>query len=665
MDSKIWVRFLNYTTALTALLIGGATAHAASPSQWCQLVLTQETYESYARYVEHSISKRTEPLRNGKLELTGENNDTVDVLEGINRELALPIFDQGKRQIMSRVAEVVTKWTAASKEDIKSRYEEMKKNKETVRFDADGLPLTPLVQDNRELGLAVLANAKNKMGAADIEQNVAKAVIDKIKAEFVARLKKTTAAIADAQVEALIASFYKVSPRWEALIEGAEPLMREFVAELGALVPLESNGKTVKEAKALAAQPLPAPARARVNAAGVPELVINELGERAYYDAELGTVVLESSKGLIANDQGLIVAIDHGDGTTQSNASSWKYILPKLIAGGVNPVAINLPMAGIGMPIRGLHQTVEYSDLRYRVLRKRADEAGKAALPLIAKGRSMGAQKAFAHGLMREGADNLVDAYFLMSLSNPYTIDKQVDLVNNQVANGTVKGVMQESLENAKVISQELREAIAEIKKKDPASLKFAGEGMLAIQGYGDRDGGKSVVDDLTALRDEVAPMMLIYKFDDPLAKYDIPGIEKMTDDRLEGQHNLLSNYMNMSADDGSRIFPQAKAEDRPMMADQHFEVVGTWYGMGDFIAETKSSSPAMKRRAAKWRAYRKLLTGSEDGKLLDWYRDHNDISKEDFEAAKPGRASRAERLKRVQQFFEDAARDHGAIYDK
>lgn len=802
-------------TAFAFLALLSSAAQAGAPSKWCELVLTQEAFNAYSKYVEEAVAQRTQPMREGKAELHSENGPRIDVLEGINRELAKPILEQSRSQNSEFFKEVAEKWLKASREEIKGRYATLKERKEKIEYDADGLPLVAVVQNNRELALKIVAASKSKMGASDIETEVVSTLIEQARDKHVGEAATAADGVIEAQTEALAASLNRVSPNWDAVRQATNPIFSQYIARLNEVAPLRNtlsrvplarawvdaiakgwsggvgnfvNNKTnadarreslknveldadglpkvafvqnnrdaalkimnggkkkldpadlvgqlqmqlgraeiaaaaaeftkrvnamaeqleaagswaeakalleplmtqmsdyirgspalagvapnkitstydeFVQAKTLSASELPPVPKARLNDNGVPEVVINQIGVRAYYDTELGTVVLESSAGMFAKENGMMVALDHGDGTTLSNASSWKYILPKLIAGNLNVAAINLPMAGIGMPIKGLHGTIEYSDRRFKIMRARADNAGKSFLPLVHIGRSMGAQKGLAHALLREGEGNLVDMYVLMSISNPHTIAEQIVLVNEQVANGTIKGVVKDMLDNAAEISAELRNVIALIKKKDPKSLETMGEGVLALQGRGDRDGGVTVMDDLVKLRDDMAPMMLIYEFNDPLAQYKVPGIEKMSDENLEAQHNLFSNYPNMTPAEAQRLFPMVSAADRPMIADQHFEAVGAIYGMGDFIAETRSPNPAMQRRAAKFRAYRKQVTGSEDRKLLDWYRESSKIAKEDFENAVAGRASRAARLKRVQEFFENTQRKHSEIYSR
>lgn len=799
--------------ALIAFALGSSAANAAVRSKWCELVLTQEAYETYVQYVENAVARRTEPLKKeAKAELRADSGPNVDILEGINRELAQPILEQSRAQSVEFFKSVAEQWMGALREDIIARAATLKERKQKPGFDSDGLPLVPIVQNNRELALKIRASKQN-IGASDIEIEVANARVAQVRDEFMAEASEVASRIIEQQVEALAASLNRVSPDWEAVRVAMAPIFARYVERLNEAYPFtnplsrgplarawveavakswnssyasfihnKANADTRREAlskveldadglpkvavvqnnrelalkfakggkkkldaadivaavqlelaraeiKAASdeyvrrvsemsarleeagswaearavlepvvaqmsqrlsraealkgAEPsrvssaydrvealtqasssvMPVVPRARLNENGVPEVVIDALGVRAYYDVELGTVVLESSKGTFAKKEGMLVALDHGDGTTQSNASSWKYILPKLIGGNLNVVAINLPMAGIGMPLKGLHQTIEYLDRRFTVLRNRADEAGFGLMPLVHIGRSMGAQKGLAHALLRDGQGNVVDMYVEMSISNPYTIAEQVVLVMEQVKNGTIKGVVKDALDNASEISAELREVVAEIKRKDPTAFRLVGEGVIALQGRGDRDGGKTVVEDLLALRDEVAPMMLVYEFQDPLAGYKIPGLEKIGDESLESMHNLFSNYANMSVEQAARLFPNVKPEDRPMVADQHFEAVAVIYGMGDFLAASRSPTPAMQRRAAKWRAYREALAGEKT--LLDWYREDNGISKEEFERAEPGRSSRAARLKRVQEFFEKAQRDHSAIYSQ
>lgn len=923
------------------LMFSQTLVFASPPSQWCNLVLTQEQFSAYQEHVKQSLAHRAEPLREGELHLNSKSGKKVDVREGINRELAKPILDLSKNQMLEHVNALAATWFEAVRADVMLRYQVSAQLKQNLSHDAEGFPLTPLVQNNIDLARAAVASSKTKLGAVDIEVQVAKSLIEKLRKKYFAELSHLANEVVEKQIKDLEISLNQVSPDWNAVRSTAEPLVfamtqelqnaytlnhtesrmtlarqwveslaekwlkaahdaitkanrkngttentaddlalaskrvgelqkfyegridalgrqlettenrdvavelvaREisaFRAKLETEFPIEINDKVpdgVKvvspfstsnrknlavdwvnevadkwlkavtgniklrqherskvtdfevaldadglplnsivqgnrelalkikkgikkkisadreltpheiaarvEAGVIAAQeietatakinelkkqfvsqvetihsklvdardwqsaaalaeplvasfrsslevevpvdvpgdvtvispfsvfskaaqlmraPLPEPKKAEVNQDGVVELQMPELGVRAYYDVELATVVLESSRGLLPNDKGILLALDHGDSTTASNASSWKYIIPNLVRSNFNTFAMNLPGAGIGSELVGLFPNIELLDVRFHKLRERADAESKTWMPLVHTGRSLGATRGFAHSLLREGPENIVGAYFEMSFSNPFKVKEQLELVHKQIEDGAEITLVPDVVKKLFKISGQLRKVLVKLKKKDPHRLQYNGLALLFLQGRGDRDSGPTVVKDLIEFRDEYAPAAMIYEFEFPLEKYNIPGIEKMPEDHFEAQHNLLSNFPNMSVQEALQKFPGIDPIDRPMMADQNFEVIGAMYAFADVLAQNSINLPQMQKRAQMWREYRKQLIGSEDASLLEWYRETNGILQADVAAAKAGRESRAGRLKRIAEFKERAMQHYGKI---
>ncbi|MBI3542208.1 MAG: hypothetical protein HY075_02895 [Deltaproteobacteria bacterium] len=539
----------------------------AQPSLYCRKLLTEAEIGATEQGVAAEIARRTEPLKQGRPEILALDGRPIDVLEGINRELAKPILDASKRAVMARVEELSKKWVTASKEEARLRFEENKKSGKNAQltYDADGIPETELLRANHELAVKALKAAKGKPGVGELEASVAQLAIEALKKSFNARVKAAADEVMDAAEEKLAESVNKILPDWDSVVNATSPIVAEFAAQLARDFPIEraqaKKSKSAVEASAVAAEKLPAPVTAQLNPAGVPELVVGEIGVRAYYDVELGTVVLESTKGLMPNPDGPVMVVDHGDGTIKSNASSWKYVLAKFVDSSWNPIAMNLPKAGVGMDITGFYKTTAYLDHRYRVVRARTTpKDGSAAMPIVLMGRSMGSAKGYAHALLYDGPANVVDAYVLSSFSNPYTMDLQITNVEKQVALGNIKGVVPEMLEGAKVLSQEMLAAAEKLKTDDPAAFKDFGDNQFYLQGNADEDGGPSVLVDLKQFTDNFAPRAHTYVFENALLKYEIPNFAKIDPAQWEGTHNLFSNLQNLTPESLKRSVDGMKA---------------------------------------------------------------------------------------------------------
>jgi hypothetical protein len=636
-----------------------------------------------------------EPIvREGRFELVAADGSRIDVLEGINRELARPILDAAKRLVMKRVEELSKKWINAAKEEILVRYEEQKarnneinaarkagnreKQAELIEYDGNGLPIVPLVQKYPELALEVKTNAKDKkgqpmnLGPSELEQQIAQRVIEEIQARYVQTIRAEADRIIESAEDMLLANKLSASPRWDSVVEATRLHIELFQKELRSAFPI---GKTVEmgrkasvEAAKLAGETIPAlSTTARINDDGVPEVVLPEIGVRAYYDVELGTLVLESSKGPVPNPNGLLYVVDHGDGTVKSNAASWKYVIAKFVSNGFNPMAINLPVSGIGMELTGARATTAYLDRRFRIVRERnAGKTGEPRMPLVHLGRSMGAAKGAAHAFYYDGPLNVVDAYVLNSFSNPFTLAMQIENVYAQAARGTIKGVVPEMLESALEFSNQFRAEIERVKAENPDAFKDFGDNQLYLQGRADEDGGPTVVADLLAWQRDFAPLSHVYVFENPLLKYkdSIPEFEKIDPAKWEGTHMLFSNAANITPEQGARIYPGVPKEDLPALQEQYFEAMAVQFGFFDYLAESRSPLPELKRAAETFRAYRAKFTGSPNKTFLEHYREKSKISAEELAAAQPGRATRPERLKKVIEFWKAETARIDAYWD-
>ncbi len=632
--------------------------------------------------VEQLIEQRTAPLRAGTPELINRDGSRADILEGINRELSKPILDSSKRIALKHIEDLTSAWSKAAKEHIRLANDEFKKTKQQIGTDADGLPETPLIQNNRQAALNAKAKS-GKMALSEFEQQTAQVAIEMLRKKYIALIKNSADQAIRAAETDLQTSLNRVSPDWNIVGKSATPILDRLKRILTSNFPidraLQQGTKASLQAQQLLEAPIPSTPTAQVNANGVPEIIVKEVGVRAYYDAELGTVVIESSKGMLPNPQGLLFVVNHGAGTTRSNASSWKYILKKFFDTALNAIAMNLPMAGIGMDMGGLKETLAYEDFRLQTIRQRAPPTvNEPAQPLVELNRSASGTKGYAHALFYDNeGQGPVDAYILSSFSNPMTLKLQTENVFKQVALGLYRGVIPEALKNAELISDELMEELNRLQASNPDALKDFGDNLLFQQGNDDADGGPTVLEDLDYFVTRYAPRAHVYRFENPLLKYNIPHFEKLAQDSWEGTHFLYTNQSNMTRE-GLRasinslrirrdkgllsreelnvleafeaIDAKVPDQDLPAPGDQHFEAVGTMYGFFDYLSQSKSSNPAMKKAAASFSKYRDHLTGGKT--YLEFYAEKNGISAQDLAAAKPGRASRTERLKRVLEFW-------------
>lgn len=629
-------------------------AHA-EPSQFCKQLLTEAELQALPQDIAAAVARRTEALVRGEPVLVKADGTHESVLEGMSRELAKPIFDSTKRAALTRLEDLAKRWGTAAKEEIRLRYEEYRKNKISIELDADGLPKTELVRNNREIALGVLKAAKNKLGAVDVESQVAQGVIDARKKAAAAKIKEASDRIVTEIEEMLARTEGKQSPDWQAVWNEIAPTFDAYVESLRVDFPLTSSlakgTKASAEATRVASEGLPKTAIVSLNAEGVPELKMADLAVRAYYDTKLATMVLEQAGGLMAQKDGVILVADHGDGSNISNAASWKYPIPKFADSNFNAIATDLPKAGVGLDLGGLHKTVAYLDYRYRVVRERTlpKENGQTVLPLVMLGRSMGSTKGYAHNLLYDGPHNPVDAYVLSSFSNPHTIELQIKNVYKQVEAGQVH-VVPEMLDNALNVSKELLGELARLKQQNPEALKDLGDNMLFLQGNADEDGGATVVQDLLGFTKENAPLGHVYVFENPLLKYDIPNRDRIDPSRWEATHTLFSNLPNVKPEQVKDLYPGVPAHDLPALQDQYFEAVGVMYGFFDYMADSTSARPEMVKSRKTFQAYRQKLTGGRP--FLEWYAEKNKITAADVVAAEPGRASRAARLKRVIDYW-------------
>lgn len=417
------------------------------------------------------------------------------------------------------------------------------------------------------------------------------------------------------------------------------------------------------------------------------ELVLESEKARAYYEPELGTVVLEPLNGSRVNGVAPTIVLYHGAGTNKSNVASWKTLIQTFVNLGFNVHAIDLPAAGLGMGLSGVDDTTDYIDYHLRWVRRNLVKADE---PLMILGRSMGAVKSNVHSKLK-GLNAVVTAYVNMSFSNPRTIHLQTQNVLRQQDEGIVDGVVKEALDEANRFSEGYAKALDRTYEKQPTTFILDSLFELFLQGNFDEDGGRTVVDDLTKFNGKFSPLSHVYLFKSPLLgahiTWDEVGNGKPLPaaiwDEDEATHFLASARSNLTKvqwrslvhgwmqRDEVRANPaffsklekllEIPEEELPKLTDQTRESVGAVWGLLDFIADLHSNIPAVEARARLLRAHRARFTGGVS--YLAWYfeclasqdkRAQSELSSSAIDVAEPGRRNLSERAKRLRVFYEE-----------
>jgi predicted alpha/beta-fold hydrolase len=139
---------------------------------------------------------------------------------------------------------------------------------------------------------------------------------------------------------------------------------------------------------------------------------------------------------------------------------------------------VGLPVAGLGPQIRGIPKTIGFLEkVNQHLVQNHFGDT-----PVIVGGRSMGASKGFLHNLLFHGTGNSADAYFMISYSNPFTMELQIESVLSQVKAGLFSGIIHESLQNASDISNETIALLKKMKAKNPEVFKKFGNNMISFE---------------------------------------------------------------------------------------------------------------------------------------------------------------------------------------
>lgn len=394
----------------------------------------------------------------------------------------------------------------------------------------------------------------------------------------------------------------------------------------------------------------------------------------AEYDLRTGNVLLTASEARFSV-RGPILALGHGEGTNQSNVASWQTVIKRFYGFGFYPVALSLPMSGpmptITLEAKGLVNSAAFIAETAASLRQ---SNGDDVVGYV--GRSAGSTKGWVQGLLYDGifgAPNSVDFYILQSFSNPRTLPAQLKNIDFQIANGIIKEKVPEALDNFADVAAHGHSVAGELSLRERFSY---GYDMFFLQGNADEDGGPNVANDLTAFRDDYAPLAPIMIFESPFVdreKY--PFMFNAAGERdyhnglplefEEATHFLDTERTNMTLKQWSRMFPTHPIDpkDLPARADQTDQVAAVRYAAMDYLERwcpMIEILPAAKAKAERLRAFRIKQIGDEvgeNGTWLEWFRKKGlsrPISDEEYESAEALKrgGSLASRIKSVEQWL-------------
>ncbi|TVQ79512.1 MAG: hypothetical protein EA369_04630 [Bradymonadales bacterium] len=413
-------------------------------------------------------------------------------------------------------------------------------------------------------------------------------------------------------------------------------------------------------------------------------------GLLARYEPKIGSMIVYPKDGLFSIQAPLVIKL-HGDGTTQSNAGSWRSVQPLFKSFGLNSVALALPNSG---PIPSVATSFEspeaiaaYLQFVFEYLRDEDPEDR----PFIALGRSAGSTKAGLHFLLYEilypsagevsDQRSAPDALILSSHSNPRTVEEQVVEVFRSAGLGLFE-VVPESLESFRELSRDYLELLEKLRENNPSifyQTQGAFDRVLYLQGVSDEDAagaGQGVVQEAIKFAEDFMPSSHVIVYENPLADPDrYPEImdekgeidySKVSPDLMEATHFLVSSHADMSMADWQRLYPNIKIreEDVPKLRTQALQTLAVHYLFLDYLADLSPYRTQGRGQevADRIQSFRQLQTKGE-GTYRDWFLDlliHKKKikSREDYENAEASmRGTLAQRIKAMEHYFLSAAR--------
>lgn len=330
-------------------------------------------------------------------------------------------------------------------------------------------------------------------------------------------------------------------------------------------------------------------------------------GIKVIYDPLIGTMMLVSAKGEFANEGPSFVAW-HGDGTTQSNAGSFRSTLPLIGNAGFNVFAVALPNSGpipsVAMDFTALEDVSAHMRAIYARIQERDPMQSR---PMVAFGRSAGSTKGQFDFFLQEVLYPLVqpgyqpqapvDAFVLSSFSNPDTLEDQIKSVYEQYEAGLFE-IVEESLTSFQGMAAEYRQLLAALRDVDSPLLQaIAMDRVLLLQGVSDEDGGPHVIREHDKFRGSYMPRAHNIIFQNPLLNPDkypelvrngVIDVKKVSPEVLEGTHFLLSSRDDLSEADIRKIFPGINIDpaDYPKLKTQSLHVFAATYIHLDYLAD-------------------------------------------------------------------------------
>jgi hypothetical protein len=416
-------------------------------------------------------------------------------------------------------------------------------------------------------------------------------------------------------------------PEWAVFENALQGLLDKYVFDLNQRFPIEKPlGMTLK----------PAPhARDYV--------VLDENGnisatfgdEVVAYQKEIAALVMTSPRQAQRPGRRLInLAEFHGVGSNQSNLVSYKELMAKATQSAFDPQAVDMPMSigSNGLGANSIETPAEMDEYLNMIFGFVGKTAADRSLPMIALGRSMGATE-LAMSMYyspKVGREVLPDLLYMMSFSDPATIETQKENLLFQYAQGQIKSVVENALDQAIRMTDQFKEEMKEVNLRDLSALEMQTQdrGIFA-QGEADEDGvipgspPGAIITALKSHRDRFSPFAHVYAFEAPQLKYGEDWWKKygIKPDISEGTHFLLSSVVNMTDKNRGHIPMEVPEKDLPKLEDQQFEVYALAYAMLDYQIDRSPITP-MARRTELLRK-RVIATGNHAPfAYLRWYVD-------------------------------------------
>jgi hypothetical protein len=378
----------------------------------------------------------------------------------------------------------------------------------------------------------------------------------------------------------------------------------------------------------------------------------------------------------------------HGTGTNQSTGQSFKALIPLIKTASFNPVAFDNVFAGVGPHLLNtdLKTYTGFLQLVGQQIKLESETASllypsQTKIPISYTGRSAGSMAGLFHLLLYDGVDNPYSVYNLISFSNPFYVDLQLERVNESFLKGTYASLDKRLLDKFLVLSKEAREFL--ILHKDQI-LKI-GDNVTFYQGTRDEDGevskDKNALDALNDMVMTYLPRAHVYPLYDPLKNHPLiveafkrgilndPG-------EFEASHFLISARSNMTVNQWNAIIekiittwkikypneplpdnPHVPISDLPALADQFMEIMASQWANLDYMIDSTSMEPAMLRNRENLRVYRlEFLKNSTEKTFFKWYLQSilkkYKYTDEDWENAVAGNRGLLSRFKKAELFW-------------